>query len=50
MRSVLLLALFLILAGQLDVHFQLSIVTNYMLPIMIVQAVQSVYLYFGVFD
>lgn len=43
-------AVLLILAGQSDVHLKLSIVSNCMLPIMIVQVVQIVYFYFGVFD
>lgn len=43
-------AILLILAGQLDVHLKLSIIPNCMLSVMIVQVVQIVYFYFGVFD
>lgn len=43
-------AVLLILAGQLDVHLKLSIVPDCMLSVMIVQVVQIVYCYFGVFD
>lgn len=42
--------LLLILAGQSDVHLKLSIIPNCMLPVVIVQVVQIVYFYFGVFD
>lgn len=43
-------AVLLILAGQLDVHLKLSVVPNCVLSVMIVQIVQIVYFYFGVFD
>lgn len=43
-------AVLLILARQLDVHLKLSVVPNCMLSVMIVQVVQIVYFYFGVFD
>lgn len=43
-------AVLLILAGQLDVHLKLSIIPNCMLSVMIVQVVQVVYFYFGVFN
>lgn len=43
-------AVLLILAGQLDVHLKLSIIPNCMLSVMIVQVVQIVYFYFGVFN
>lgn len=39
-----------ILARQSDVHLKLRIVPNCMLPVVIVQVVQIVYFYFGVFD
>lgn len=35
---------------QSDVHFKLSLITNCVLPVMIVQVVQVVHFYFGVFD
>lgn len=33
-----------------DVHFKLSLIANCVLPVMIVQVVQVVHFYFGVFD
>lgn len=35
---------------QSDVHFKLSLIANCVLPVMIVQVVQVVHFYFGVFD
>lgn len=37
-------------AQESDVHLKLSIIPNCMLPVMIVQVVQIVYFYFGVFN
>lgn len=37
-------------AGPSDVHLELSVIPNGLLPVMIVQVVQIVYFYFGVFD
>lgn len=36
--------------GQSDVHLKLSIVPHCVLPVMIVQVIQIVYFYFGVFN
>lgn len=35
---------------QSDVHFKLSFISNCMLPVVIVQVVQVVHFYFGVFN
>lgn len=37
-------------AAESDVHFKLSLIPNCVLPVMIVQVVQVVHFYFGVFD
>lgn len=43
-------AFLLLLTGKSDVHLKLSIIPNCMLPVMIVQVLQIVYFYFGVFN